>query len=104
VQCQDLRHAERTRAHIEAYERRGGKTHLPATGVGNANRVLRLCLEERFRPLTGAALLAEYEDLLRRGLIWRGARLTAAEREAFLDIFLLGTRCADIRHVLLYSA
>jgi uncharacterized protein len=39
-------------------------------------------------PLMGAALLAEYEDLLGREKIWRGARLAAAEREAFLDIFL----------------
>jgi predicted nucleic acid-binding protein len=36
----------------------------------------------------GAALLAEYEDLLGREPIWRGARLTATERETFLDIFL----------------
>ena len=36
----------------------------------------------------GVALLAEYEDLLGRSAIWRRARLTAAEREAFLDIFL----------------
>jgi predicted nucleic acid-binding protein len=54
----------------------------------NENRVLRLCLEERFTPLMGAALLAEYEDLLGRESIWRGARLTATERETFLDIFL----------------
>ncbi|MGC1388041.1 MAG: putative toxin-antitoxin system toxin component, PIN family [Steroidobacteraceae bacterium] len=57
-------------------------------GSGHANRVLRLCLEGRFTPLMGAALLAEYEDLLGRESIWRGARLTTAEREAFLDIFL----------------
>ncbi len=57
-------------------------------GSGHANRVLRLCLEERFTPLMGAALLAEYEDLLGREPIWRKARLTAAERDAFLDIFL----------------
>jgi hypothetical protein len=36
----------------------------------------------------GAALLAEYEDLLGRESIWRKAPLTTAEREAFLDIFL----------------
>lgn len=57
-------------------------------GSGHANRVLRLCLEGRFTALMGAALLAEYEDLLGREKIWRGARLTAAEREDFLDIFL----------------
>jgi uncharacterized protein len=57
-------------------------------GSGHANRVLRLCLEGRYIPLMGAALLAEYEGLLGRESIWRKARLTAAEREAFLDIFL----------------
>src|SRR5271170_5686749 len=57
-------------------------------GSGHANRVLRLCLEGRFTPLIGAALLAEYEDLLGRESIWRRTRLTAAEREVFLDIFL----------------
>src|SRR5271163_1929293 len=39
-------------------------------GSGHANRVLRLCLEGRFIPLMGAALLAEYEDLLGRESIW----------------------------------
>ena len=57
-------------------------------GSGHANRVLRLCLEGHFKPLMGAALLAEYEDLLGRDAVWRRAQLTAAEREAFLDIFL----------------
>ena len=57
-------------------------------GSGHANGVLRLCLEGRLIPLMGAALLAEYEDLLGRESIWRKARLTTAEREAFLDIFL----------------
>ncbi len=57
-------------------------------GSGHANRVLRLCLEGRFTPLMGPALLAEYEDLWGGESIWRGTRLTAAEREAVLDIFL----------------
>ena len=57
-------------------------------GSAHANRVLRLCLEGQFTPLMGAALLAEYEDLLGRESIWRRSRLAAAEREAFLDIFL----------------
>src|SRR5271154_3321768 len=57
-------------------------------GSGHANRVLRLCLQGRFIPLMGAALLTEHEDLLGRESIWRKARLTAAEREAFLEIFL----------------
>jgi predicted nucleic acid-binding protein len=57
-------------------------------GSGHANRVLRLCLEGRFVTLMGAGLLAEYEDLLSREAIWRKTRLTTAEREALLDIFL----------------
>jgi putative PIN family toxin of toxin-antitoxin system len=57
-------------------------------GSGHANRVLRLCLEGRFTPLMGAALLAKYEELLGRESIWRGARLTDAERETILGIFL----------------
>ncbi len=57
-------------------------------GSGHANRVLRLCLEGPYTPLMGAALLAEYEDLLGRESIWRRTRLTAVEREAFFDICL----------------
>jgi putative PIN family toxin of toxin-antitoxin system len=57
-------------------------------GSGHANRVLRLCLEGRFIPLMGAALLAEYEDLVSRESIWRKTPLTVAERETLLDIFL----------------
>jgi putative PIN family toxin of toxin-antitoxin system len=59
-----------------------------ACGSGHANRVLRLCLEGHFIPLMGAALLAEHEVVLGRESIWRKARLTAAEREALLDVFL----------------
>ena len=54
-------------------------------GSGHANGVLRLCLEGRLIPLMGAALLAEYEDPLGGESIRRKARLTTAEREAFLD-------------------
>jgi len=57
-------------------------------GVGDAKRVLHRCLEGHFRPLMAAALLAEYEDVLGRESIWRGTRLTAVERDEFLDIFL----------------
>ena len=38
--------------------------------------------------LMGAALLAEYEDVMGRTALWAGARLTAAEREELLDIYL----------------
>ncbi len=35
----------------------------------------------------GAALFAEYEELLHRESLWRGVPVTAAEREALLDDF-----------------
>jgi predicted nucleic acid-binding protein len=36
----------------------------------------------------GAALFAEYEDVMGREALWRRARLSASEREELLDIFL----------------
>lgn len=57
-------------------------------GLGDANRVLQRCIEGPFRPLIGAALLAEYEDVMGRSALWAGCRLNASEREELLDIFL----------------
>lgn len=57
-------------------------------GSGDANRVLQRCLDGLYRPLMGAALLAEYEDLMGRQSLWENARLNASEREELLDIFL----------------
>jgi len=39
----------------------------------------------------GSALLAEYEDVLSRPALFEGCRLTQAEREDLLDIFI--ARC-----------
>ena len=36
----------------------------------------------------GAALLAEYEELMGRDTVWARGRLSASEREELLDIFL----------------
>ena len=57
-------------------------------GSGDANRVLQCCLDGQYRPLMGAALLAEYEDVMGRPLLWKRSRLSATEREELLDIFL----------------
>jgi len=35
-------------------------------GTGASSRVVEACLTQRFQPLMGAALLAEYEDVLAR--------------------------------------
>jgi putative PIN family toxin of toxin-antitoxin system len=57
-------------------------------GTGACHRMLASCLRGEHRPLIGAALLAEYEDVLGREQIFRRSRLSRAEREELLDIFL----------------
>lgn len=60
-------------------------------GTGSAATVVRLCLTGSLQPLMGAALLAEYEDVLARAELMEGSRLTRAEREELFDIFV--ARC-----------
>ena len=60
-------------------------------GTGSAAAVIRLCLTGELNPLMGAALLAEYEDVLGRDELMGGSRLTRAEREELFDIFV--ARC-----------
>jgi predicted nucleic acid-binding protein len=57
-------------------------------GVGASNAVIAACLQGRHTPLMGTALLAEYEDVLGRDALFAGCRLTRAERDELLDIFL----------------
>lgn len=55
---------------------------------GAARKVIASCLRKECRPLMGAALLSEYEDVLARSGLFAKGRLDAAEREELLDIFL----------------
>jgi putative PIN family toxin of toxin-antitoxin system len=64
-------------------------------GTGSAGMVVAACLEERCQPLMGAALLAEYEDVLGRKSLFAKCRLTADERENLLDIYL--SKCEWVR-------
>jgi putative PIN family toxin of toxin-antitoxin system len=57
-------------------------------GSGAANAVVAACLQGRFIPLMGAALLTEYEDVMGRVSLFQGCRLDASERAELLDIFL----------------
>ena len=57
-------------------------------GKGPSSLVIEGCLQGRFVPLMGAALLAEYEDVLGRSALFQGCRLSAREREELLDIFV----------------
>ena len=57
-------------------------------GRGAANKLVACCLHREFTPLMGAALLAEYEDVLGRAHLFATARLSSEERSELLDIFL----------------
>jgi uncharacterized protein len=65
-------------------------------GKGPSGRVVQGCLEGRFVPLMGAALLSEYEDVLARKPLFETCRLSAAERDELLDIFLASCRWTRI--------
>lgn len=65
-------------------------------GAGASSRIVEACLAQRYRPLMGAALLAEYEDVLARAPLFVKSRLSAAERGELLDIFLATCRWTRI--------
>jgi uncharacterized protein len=60
-------------------------------GSGAAARVIAACLRGEARPLMGAALFAEYEDVLGRTELFATSRLRELERSELLDAFL--ARC-----------
>ena len=59
-------------------------------GRGAAHQVIATCLRGKCVPLMGAALLAEYEDVLGRSDLFKNCRLASEERDELLDIFLAG--------------
>jgi putative PIN family toxin of toxin-antitoxin system len=59
-------------------------------GTGACRKVIEACLQGRCTPLMSATLLAEYEDVLSRAVLFRRSRLDARERDELLDIFLSG--------------
>ncbi len=61
-------------------------------GTGAANKVIAMCLEGRVQALIGAALMAEYEDVLGRAALFADCRLNPAERTELLDIFIAQTQ------------
>ncbi len=57
-------------------------------GSGAANAVIATCLRGGFVPLMGAALFAEYEDVMGRSALFKGCRLEPVEREELFEVFL----------------
>ena len=57
-------------------------------GQGAAHHVVAACLRGQWQSLMGAALFAEYEDVMGRTELFETCRLNLAERDELLDIFL----------------
>jgi uncharacterized protein len=57
-------------------------------GTGASSRLIELCIQGKIAPTMGSALLAEYEDVLSREILFKNCRLSLAQREELLDIFL----------------
>ena len=57
-------------------------------GDGAPANVIRACLRGLAQPVVGAALLAEYEDVMGREELFRRSRLSGEERHELLDVFL----------------
>lgn len=57
-------------------------------GSRGANRLIAACLQGRLKPLIGAALLAEYEDVVNRDDVFADSPLNKAERNELLDALL----------------
>lgn len=55
---------------------------------GASRRIVRLCLQRAVTPLIGAALFAEYEDVLARKDLFKRSALDAAEREVLFDALM----------------
>lgn len=65
-------------------------------GGGASRRVLRACLTGAYRPVVGAALFTEYEDVLSRADLWAGALVPPAEREAVFDALISRSRWVEV--------
>lgn len=61
-------------------------------GKGASSRVIELCLLDQVTPAMGSSLLLEFEDVMARSELFESCRLSAAERDELLDIFLAHTK------------
>lgn len=58
------------------------------SGGGAPRQLLRICFEGALTPLIGAALFAEYEDVLGRDDVFKRSALNAVERDAVFDALM----------------
>jgi len=65
-------------------------------GTGACSDVIASCLHTNHTPLMGAALFAEYTDVINRADIFKAHHLNQNERNELLDIFLAYCRWTEI--------
>ncbi|MEX1118753.1 MAG: PIN domain-containing protein [Terrimicrobiaceae bacterium] len=65
-------------------------------GGGASALVMDRCLSRKDQAFLGAALYAEYEDLISRVEFWKDVPVTRAEREMLLDDFCAAARWQKI--------
>ena len=65
-------------------------------GGGGARAVLRAWLRERYQPVLGPALLAEYEDVLGRPELFAESALSARERGELFDGLMSRCRWVEV--------
>jgi uncharacterized protein len=65
-------------------------------GSASSSDVIAACLSEKHTPLMGAALFAEYCDVVNREELFKACHLSKAERNELLDIFFGVCRWTDI--------
>jgi len=65
-------------------------------GTGTCSKVIASCLRTEHIPLMGAALFAEYSDVINRSNLFKTCHLNENERNELLDIFLAYCRWTEI--------
>ena len=65
-------------------------------GGGTGRAVLRACLQGRYQPVLGPALLAEYEDVLGRAELFARSALSTKERGEVLDGLMSRCRWVEV--------
>ena len=63
---------------------------------GTARQVIRACLAQKYQPLIGPALVAEYEDVLGRDDVMQGSALNKQARDQLFDGFLACCRWVEV--------
>lgn len=65
-------------------------------GGGCARAVLRACLQGHYQAVVGAALMAEYEDVMSRRALFTASSLNESERSELLDAFVCSARWVEV--------